>query len=1215
LALNVGGTGEFTTGDVTTLLNNLGGANGSNTEGFEAGSTIAFDTTNASGNAFTIADTIANTTGSGGGAVGLTKLGNNTLVLEGNNTFTGNTKINAGNLQIGNGSTTGSLSASSAISNNGTLTFNRTDTVTQGSEFSSAGITGTGSLTQNGTGTLVLNANNTYTGATTINSGTLQLGSGGTSGSLSSSSAVVNYGTLSINRSDIVTQGSIFSSAAISGTGNISQDGTGTLVLNAANTYNGTTLLNAGTLAINNNTAIGSGILRINGGTIDNTSGSAISLSNNNAQIWNGDFSFAGTGDLNLGTGAVTMNASRALNVISRNLTVGGAIAGSTYGLTKNGNGTLILSGNNTYTGMTRILGGMLQLAKTGSLYNGSNANWLASNIRVASGSVLAFNVGGTNEFSTSNVTILLNNLGGANGSSAGGFEAGSTIAFDTTNASGSNFTIADSITDTSGSGGGSLALTKLGTNVLILTGNNSFTGDTKINAGTLQLGNGGTTGSLSSSGVISNNGTLTFNRTNTVTQGADFSAAAITGTGNLTQNGTGTVVLNANNTYSGATTVNGGTLSINSIGNGGNASAIGSSSNASANLVLGNATLLYTGENASTNRNFILTTGTNTTIDISNNATTLTLSGTSTGTTGGITKNGTGRLVLSGANSYSGYTVLNAGTLALNNNSAIGSSIFRINGGTIDNTSVSAKTININSQIWNGDFTFAGSNDLSLGAINSTVNMTASRILNVSAGNLTISGNIFGTNSTLTKNGSGTLILTGTNSYTGNTTVSGGMLQFTKSYSLYNGATANWTASKIKIASGGTLALNVGVADEFTTGNIQTFINNVVAGGGFAAGSTLALDTTNASAGTFTLADALYNGAGNSIGLKKLGTNILILTGGNSYTGATTIEAGTLQIGSGGTIGSLATTSSIINNGTLLFNRSDTVTQGSTFSSNGITGTGNLTKNGTGTLVLNAANTYNGSTTLNTGTLVINNNGAIGNGTLIINGGTIDNTSGSAKTLTNNNSQTWASSFTFLGTGNLDLGSGNVSLTTSPAITVNSGNLTVGGNITGSGYSLSKAGSGNLTLTGLSSYTGSTTVNGTGALSINSMANSGTASSIGSSGGLVMGGGTLIYTGGNAVSNRSLEFSTATSSIISIANSTTTLNMSSTTTSGAGNFLYNGTGRLDLSMGHTGTTTISSGTLGYFGGGGATGAITLNGTATLLLNNSSYLGNKILNV
>ena len=779
------------------------------------------------------------------------------------------------------------------------------------------------------------------------------------------------------------------------------------------------TILNAGTLAINNNTAIGSGILRINGGTIDNTSGSAKTLSNNNAQNWNGDFTFAGTGDLNLGTGAVTMNASRILTVLSRNLTVGGAIAGSTYGLTKNGNGTLILLGNNTYTGMTQVLGGMLQLAKTGSLYNSSNANWLASNIRVASGSVLAFNVGGTNEFSTSNVTTLLDNLGGANGSSAGGFEAGSTIAFDTTNASGSSFTIADNITDTSGSGGGSLALTKLGTNVLILTGDNSFTGDTKINTGTLQLGNGGTTGSLSASGAISNNATLAFNRSNTVTQGTDFSAAAITGTGNLTQNGTGTLVLNANNTYTGATTVNSGTLSINSIGNGGNASVIGSSSNAAANLILGNATLLYTGGNASTNRNFTLASGTNSTIDISNIGTTLTLSGSTTGTTGGLTKNGSGRLVLAGTNTYTGETVLNTGTLALNHIYAIAWSPLKINGGTIDNTSGSAIYLNMNPQTWNGDFAFAGTNDLTLGG--STVNMTASRILNVSAGNLTITGNIFGTNSSLTKNGSGTLILSGSNTYAGNTTISGGMLQFANT--LYNGNTANWTNSKIQIASGGTLAINVGGTGEFTAANITTIRDSILFPLGFASGSNLALDTTNASGGTFTYDNFLYDPRTNHIfGLKKLGTNTLILTGGNSYTGATTIEAGTLQLGNGGTLGTLSTSSAIVNNGTLLFNRYDNITQGSHFSANGITGTGNLTKNGTGMLTLNAANTYNGSTTLNTGTLAINNNGAIGNGTLIINGGTIDNTSGSLKTLTNNNSQRWASSFNFLGTsGSLD--------------------------------------------------------------------------------------------------------------------------------------------------------------------------------------------------
>jgi fibronectin-binding autotransporter adhesin len=142
---------------------------------------------------------------------------------------------------IGNCTTVGSLNATGTIVNNGNLTFNRTNTVTQGTEFSTAAITGTGNLVQAGTGNLILTAANTYNGTTRIESGTLVIGNGTDVGSLNATSTIVNNGTLTFNRTDTVTQGSQFSTAGITGTGNLTQNGTGTLILNATNTYNGTT--------------------------------------------------------------------------------------------------------------------------------------------------------------------------------------------------------------------------------------------------------------------------------------------------------------------------------------------------------------------------------------------------------------------------------------------------------------------------------------------------------------------------------------------------------------------------------------------------------------------------------------------------------------------------------------------------------------------------------------------------------------------------------------------------------------------------------------------------------------------------------------------------------------------------------------------------------------------------------------------------------------
>ena len=149
---------------------------------------------------------------SGTGA--LQQIGPGTLILTNTNTYGGGTTINAGTLQIGNGGTTGSIVGN--VADNGILAFNRSDTVS----FDGA-ISGTGALTQMGPGTLILTNTNTYGGGTTISAGTLQIGNGGTTGSITGN--VTDNGVLAFNRSDTVSF-----NGAISGTGALTQIGPGT---------------------------------------------------------------------------------------------------------------------------------------------------------------------------------------------------------------------------------------------------------------------------------------------------------------------------------------------------------------------------------------------------------------------------------------------------------------------------------------------------------------------------------------------------------------------------------------------------------------------------------------------------------------------------------------------------------------------------------------------------------------------------------------------------------------------------------------------------------------------------------------------------------------------------------------------------------------------------------------------------------------------------
>lgn len=172
------------------------------------------------------------------GTGGITKQGAGILTLSGNNLYSGDTIISAGTLELGGGTTSGSVAGN--IVNNATLQFSHTNDLSY-----SGAISGTGNVIQAGTGTVILLGTNSYSGLTTISSGILQIGDGGTSGNISGD--IANDAGLVFNRADNLTY-----AAAISGSGSMIQSGAGKLILTGNNgAFTGITSVQNGTLEVN----------------------------------------------------------------------------------------------------------------------------------------------------------------------------------------------------------------------------------------------------------------------------------------------------------------------------------------------------------------------------------------------------------------------------------------------------------------------------------------------------------------------------------------------------------------------------------------------------------------------------------------------------------------------------------------------------------------------------------------------------------------------------------------------------------------------------------------------------------------------------------------------------------------------------------------------------------------------------------------------------
>ncbi|NQX01225.1 autotransporter-associated beta strand repeat-containing protein [bacterium] len=209
----------------------------------------------------------------------------------------------------------------------------------------SFGITGSTTLVKTGTGTLSISTDNAYTGTTTITDGILEItGSGSISGS--SAITVTDPGLLSLN----ISTADVYAHP-INGTGDVAKDGAGTLTLSGVNTFTGDFTWTNGALNLNSATALGEGpgVFYVDGGgVIDNTSLAAVNMTSLKPQEWGVDITFTGTNSLNMGNGAVTLGASRTVNVANNTLAVGAVGDGAAdYNLVKTGSGKLVLNGGN----------------------------------------------------------------------------------------------------------------------------------------------------------------------------------------------------------------------------------------------------------------------------------------------------------------------------------------------------------------------------------------------------------------------------------------------------------------------------------------------------------------------------------------------------------------------------------------------------------------------------------------------------------------------------------------------------------------------------------------------------------------------------------------------------------------------------------------------------------------------------------------------------
>jgi len=758
-------------------------------------------------------------------------------------------------------------------------------------------------------------------------------------------------------------------SGTISGDGGFTKDGAGAQTLSGANTFTGGTTINAGMLALN-----GAGSLAAGGSLTLAAAGSAFDISGATGGRTVGGLSGVSGSTVALGANTLTFGDAT-------NQTFGGVISG-TGGIIKQGAGTQTLTASNIYAGGTTINAGTLALSGAGSL-----------------GAAGALNLAGAGAAFDISTSVTDQTIGGLSGA------AGSVVTLGAR-----TLTFGDATSRSfAGSIGGTGGVVKQGSGRQTLSGTSSYAGTTTVSAGELRVdgaliglgavtvaagatlsGTGSIAGAVTVDGTLSAGhspgtltvGSLTLNSGSTSvfelnTPGVVGGSDPVTGndlvevTGNLTLGG----ALDARAAAAGYYRLfdYGGTLT-GSFDSQSVTSTRGDFAIASAQVdtaVAGQVNLVVLG----TGQTMQFWDGANTTANgtVNGGAGTWSAFGTNWTDSAGSTNGGWGGSVgiFAGA---AGGAVSVSGTVSFDT-LQFSTSGYVLSGGTLWIAPASG-----------GDGTFNVDNGV-VASIASTI--------------------VDGTGTAIVKVGGGRLILSGNNSYTGGTAIDGGTLQVS--------ADANLGA-----ISGG-LSLNGGTLR--TTASFSSTRNVVL----------------NAAGGIFQAdADLAWSGGISGSGaLAKTGNGTLVLTGTNTYAGGTTITDGVLQIGDGGTSGSI--TGAVVNNRTLAFNRSDDIAF-----AGAISGSGDVQKRGAGSLTMTGANTYSGGTLIAQGTL-IGSASSFGVGQIINSGVLVIDQLTDASFA---NAINGTGSFTKRGAGNLDL-TGTSALVGST--TVEAGKLSVNGSLASS--------------------------------------------------------------------------------------------------------------------------------------------------------------------